>query len=88
MMEFSIHKRSRGYGWSMLLLWMLCFYLFLHGTDASEGNSYNNKEVESHSVKKNGTQGYKLVSFNFEHVEMPSVICLWILLASIAKIGE
>ena len=86
-MEVSSHKRFRSYGWSVFLLWMLCFSLSLHGSSA-EGNSNNNKEVESHSVKKNGTNGYKLVHFNFEHVEMPSVICLWILLASIAKIGK
>ena len=43
---------------------------------------------ESHPVKTNKTERYKVVSFNFRHVEVPYVICLWILLASIAKIGE
>ncbi|KAK3796236.1 hypothetical protein RRG08_006806 [Elysia crispata] len=42
---------------------------------------------ESHKVVTNQTHRYKLVSFKFDHVEVPYVICLWILLACIAKIG-
>lgn len=43
---------------------------------------------ESHKISSNESHRYKIVSFNFSHVEVPYVICLWILLASIAKIGE
>ena len=43
---------------------------------------------ESHKVVTNQTHRYKLVSFKFDHVEVPYVICLWILLACIAKIGK
>ena len=40
--------------------------------------------------KKNGTHSerYPLVVFDFERVELPYVICLWVLIASLAKIGE
>lgn len=35
----------------------------------------------------NGTERYKLVVFDFERVELPLVICLWILIVALAKIG-
>lgn len=35
----------------------------------------------------NGTERYKLVVFDFERVELPFVICLWILIVALAKIG-
>lgn len=40
--------------------------------------------------KKNetNTERYPLVVFDFERVELPFVICLWVLIASLAKIGK
>ncbi|XP_067651622.1 probable Na(+)/H(+) antiporter nhx-9 [Haliotis asinina] len=35
----------------------------------------------------NETERYPLVNWDFDHVEIPYVICLWILLASVAKMG-
>ena len=44
---------------------------------------------ETADFSKNETVGrYQLVSFDFHHVEIPYVICLWVLLASVAKIGK
>ncbi|KAL8575951.1 hypothetical protein ACOMHN_027349 [Nucella lapillus] len=44
--------------------------------------------VEEGSAKSgNETQRYQLFTFDFHHVEVPYVICLWVLLASVAKIG-
>ena len=36
----------------------------------------------------NETERYQLVTWDFHHVEVPYVICWWILLASVAKIGK
>lgn len=36
----------------------------------------------------NETERYPLVNWDFNHVEIPYVICLWILLASVAKMGK
>ena len=41
-------------------------------------------EVGDH---KNETERYKLMVFDFERVELPLVICLWILIVALAKIG-
>jgi hypothetical protein len=41
-------------------------------------------EVGDH---KNETERYKLVVFDFDRVELPFVICLWILIVALAKIG-
>lgn len=41
-------------------------------------------EVGEH---KNETERYKLIVFDFERVELPLVICLWILIVALAKIG-
>ncbi|XP_076449063.1 putative Na(+)/H(+) antiporter nhx-9 [Babylonia areolata] len=38
-------------------------------------------------TNSNETERYQLVTWDFHHVEVPYVICLWILLASLAKIG-
>ncbi|XP_041375066.1 sodium/hydrogen exchanger 3-like [Gigantopelta aegis] len=44
--------------------------------------------VTADGKSDNETVGrYQLVSFDFHHVEIPYVICLWVLLASVAKIG-
>lgn len=43
---------------------------------------------DTEEAKGNGTERYHLVVWDFHHVEVPYVICLWILLASVAKIGE
>ena len=69
-----------GCWWGVVVLTICVCY----GVQEASGSS----EVEAHSVKKNETQRYPLFVFNFHHVEVPYVICLWILLASIAKIGE
>lgn len=36
---------------------------------------------------KTETERYKLVVFDFDRVELPFVICLWILIVALAKIG-
>ncbi|KAL4234434.1 Sodium/hydrogen exchanger 1 [Mactra antiquata] len=45
--------------------------------------------VTAHEGKKNesNSERYPLVVFDFERVELPFVICLWVLIASLAKIG-
>ena len=43
---------------------------------------------ETDEANSNETERYQLVTWDFHHVEVPYVICLWILLASLAKIGE
>ncbi|KAK7481699.1 hypothetical protein BaRGS_00027072, partial [Batillaria attramentaria] len=42
---------------------------------------------EKGDTSSNETERYQLVVWDFHHVEVPYVICLWILLASVAKIG-
>ena len=46
--------------------------------------SANSEHKESH----NGTERYKILTFDFERVELPYVICLWILIVGLAKIGK
>lgn len=45
---------------------------------------------ENSEEKGNGTHSerYPLVVFDFERVELPYIICLWVLIASLAKIGK
>ena len=43
---------------------------------------------DTEETNSNETERYQLVVWDFHHVEIPYVICLWILLASVAKIGE
>ena len=83
--------------WVSVVLTLCVFYGIQETTGEVGGRPVNQvqqnfgpdgEEVESHSVKKNETQRYALFKFQFHHVEIPYVICLWILLASIAKIGE
>lgn len=47
------------------------------------------ESVTAGEGKKNesNTERYPLVVFDFERVELPFVICLWVLIASLAKIG-
>lgn len=46
--------------------------------------------VAANEGKKNESKSerYPLVVFDFERVELPFVICLWVLIASLAKIGK
>ncbi|KAK6185035.1 hypothetical protein SNE40_007360 [Patella caerulea] len=37
--------------------------------------------------ESNHTERYKLAAWNFHHVEIPYVICLWVLLASVTKLA-
>lgn len=56
-----------------------CIILSLWCTAAAEEKG---KKNESNSER------YPLVVFDFERVELPFVICLWVLIASLAKIGR
>ena len=62
-----------------LLELSICAFLILcqWGPVACEG-----KKNETHSER------YPLAVFDFERVELPYVICLWVLIASLAKIGK
>lgn len=44
--------------------------------------------AKEHEESHNKTERYKLLSFDFERVELPYVICLWILIVALAKIGK
>lgn len=44
--------------------------------------------AEAHEESHNETERYKILSFDFERVELPYVICLWILIVALAKIGK
>jgi len=44
------------------------------------------KEKSEHNASH--TERYPLVVFDFERVELPFVICIWVLIASLAKIGR
>ncbi|KAK3085401.1 hypothetical protein FSP39_002795 [Pinctada imbricata] len=45
------------------------------------------EEVAESGGSEGGVEHYKLVEFNFERVELPYVICLWILIVALAKIA-
>lgn len=44
--------------------------------------------AKEHEESHNKTERYKILSFDFERVELPYVICLWILIVALAKIGK
>ena len=64
--------------WSLLEL-TLCACLILSQWSPVQAEGTKN---ETHSER------YPLVVFDFERVELPYIICLWVLIASLAKIGE
>lgn len=43
--------------------------------------------AKEHEESHNETERYKILSFDFERVELPYVICLWILIVALAKIA-
>jgi hypothetical protein len=60
--------------------------LLLLGAIASTSGA--NAETETKAAVKNETLRYPIAVFDFQRVELPYVICLWILIASLAKIGK
>lgn len=81
MMEsiFGHIKHGLWYG----VLFTSAAFLVFHVHVSSAG-----AEHESQKHGKNTSERYRIISFDFQHVEVPYVICLWILLASVAKIGK
>ncbi|KAK7114435.1 sodium/hydrogen exchanger 3-like [Littorina saxatilis] len=75
---FSLKRAPVSTGSLTTFLCLLSFFIATpvhsHGDGSNEANS-------------NETERYQLVVWDFQHVEIPYVICLWILLASVAKIG-
>lgn len=69
--------------------WILLAALFLALTlsvvaNTSEGNKQKREaETEPEKLKR-----FQVVAWNFPHVETPYIISLWIVLASVAKIGK
>lgn len=52
-------------------------------------NSPSSNDIDDSTTSKtNNSNRYHVVTVNFPYVAVPYVICLWILLASVAKIGE
>ena len=64
---------------------VICSILFGNGLDASGAGA------ESTAGNKTGTPyyggGIHIFKFDFRNVETPFVVCCWVLLASLAKIG-
>lgn len=74
----------------LLLLLLLCLAGDTAAEDGEEETTPLSQEYtdESHKMGGQNSERYRILSFNFHHVEVPYVICLWILLASVAKIGK
>ena len=70
---------ENGFQWGLALFIVLVMLVFqAQPTLAAE------TAEESH----NETERYKIFTFDFERVELPYVICLWILIVALAKIGK
>lgn len=74
--EMETTPTRRGFS---LLSVCLCTCIILCQWSYAEGRHQKN---ETHSER------YPLVVFDFARVELPLVICLWVLIASLAKIGR
>ena len=67
-----------GPGWGVLLALLLALGELprARGVEEEPGGAHG------------GTQGFQVVTFKWHHVQDPYIIALWILVASLAKIGK
>lgn len=69
-----------GTFWTISCFILVCVFPF--GTEGLNSGSESSVNGSSSSLR------YQLAVFDFERVELPYVICLWILIVSLAKIGK
>lgn len=77
-------------GKSLLLLLVLCYAICCvvaaGGTTNSHNNNSGNKTGSNATTSH--SSGIHIFKFDFKPVATPLVVCFWVLLASLAKIGE
>ena len=67
---------------------ILTFFIFIESVLADDGNSHNDSlhnESESHS--EGAHSRFQVATLNFAYVATPLIISVWIICASLAKIG-
>ena len=71
---------------------LLYFRYTYGGVDFPARQSANeelyNADPELDKGERHGEEGYQIFKMDFERVELPFIIALWILVASLAKVGK
>lgn len=65
----------------ILVFLLLAFFVLEQAT-------LTDAETESGKSQHNETHRYQLINVNFSRVGVPYIICLWILVVSLAKVGK
>ena len=66
------------------LVWRLLLALLLALGELPQARGVEEEPVVEHDK----SQGFQVVTFKWDHVQDPYIIALWILVASVAKIGK
>ena len=57
-------------------------------TEASDAKIGEEEQEIGCPVESNGTERFKVAHFDFDYVSKPLLVSLWVLFASVTKVGE
>lgn len=72
----------------LVLLFLISTWLLVEISGSSVPKANENNDSDAQSNHSNETERYEVAKLDWEHVQGPFMVTIWLLLASLFKIGK